>query len=282
MVRKKRYRINFRDSYLLIPSSLKDLCKNFKIIESKDIFPHKFVKPQNIKYEGPVPPIETFYNVTSDEYNNYVSRFPDQKWNIIIELDNYCKQDCISLYKVIETFSKLIMSEFISDSNSSVTLSSLAINIFRTKFIPKNVKIPAITGFIFQDIIKSFTGGAVDIYKPYGENVTRVDVNSLYPYVIISCEYPVGEPIQFIGDYMKLPNFKDKLAIVEAEIETPLDLKHPVLIIRNENGINIRPLGKWKGWYTNKELENSAKFGYKYKIKRGYLFDIKVDPLKNM
>lgn len=70
-----------------------------------------------------------------------------------------------------------------------------------------------------------------------------------------------------------MPQFKDKLAIIEVEITTTKLLKHPVLIIKDDKGVNIRPLGSWTGWYTSKELENAEKFGYTYKIKRGYLFD---------
>lgn len=35
----------------------------------------------------------------------------------------------------------------------------------------------------------------------------------------------------------------------------------------------ISPLGNWKGWYFSEELYNAAKFGYKFNILSGYLFD---------
>lgn len=271
--KNNQYKLNFRDSFLLIPSSLKDLSKNFEIKDIKDVFPLKFVSIDNLNYKGNVPPIDDFFNISEDEYKDYLNRFINKEWNMIEELEKYCELDCISLYKVIEKFNEFIWDLFSVDTNSTVTISSLTMKIFRTKFLSSNVKLPCITGMIFLDLIKAFQGGAVDIYKPYGKNITRIDVNSLYPYVMINEEFPGGTPIQFIGDYRLNPEWKSKLAIIEVEVETPIDIKHPVLIVKKD-GVNIRPLGKWKGWYTSKELENTAKLGYKYKILRGYLFDI--------
>lgn len=57
-----------------------------------------------------------------------------------------------------------------------------------------------------------YIGGAVDVYIPNGENVTRYDVNSLYPFEI-SQDIPVGMPPTrgvFYGDYRKLKKFKNK------------------------------------------------------------------------
>ena len=239
-------------------------------------FPLKFIlaTPENLNYVGCVPPIEIFFNISPEEYKDYVSRFEKCIWNLIEELERYCEMDCISLYKVIESFNILIWDLFKVDTHSVVTLSSLAIKIFPSIYL-KILKIPTITGIIFLDLIKSFTGGAVEVYKPHGENIKRVDVNSLYPPsgVIIINIFPIGTPLQFIGDYRKISTLESKLAIIEVEVETPEDLDHPVLIVKNKDGINYRPLGSWVGWYTSKELENAAKFGYKYKILRGYLFD---------
>ena len=39
--------------------------------------------------------------------------------------------------------------------------------------LSENIKIPAITGELFYFIKKAYTGGAVDVYKPYGKNIYR-------------------------------------------------------------------------------------------------------------
>lgn len=76
--------------------------------EKKDYFPLKYVTNDNLDYEGTVPPIEIFYNISEVEYKNYVNRFENKKWILINELEKYCELDCISLYRVIECFNKFI------------------------------------------------------------------------------------------------------------------------------------------------------------------------------
>lgn len=39
--RKNQYSVNFRDSYLLFPVRLRELCEHFKILEKKDFFSSK-------------------------------------------------------------------------------------------------------------------------------------------------------------------------------------------------------------------------------------------------
>lgn len=45
--------------------------------------------------------------------------------------------------------------------------------------------------------------------------------------------------------------------------------------IRLKNGSTrtIAPIGNWSGHYFSDELYNSEKLGYKFKVKRGYLFE---------
>jgi DNA polymerase type B, organellar and viral len=58
---RKNKTINFRDSYLLLPSSLYKLCKIFHV-EDIGIFPFNFVNNKNIdlNYEGKFPKIKSF------------------------------------------------------------------------------------------------------------------------------------------------------------------------------------------------------------------------------
>lgn len=81
--------------------------------------------------------------------------------------------------------------EFTVDVLKCPTLASLAFTIFRTMFLDKKTEIPIITGNMYYDIKKGYTGGYVDVIKPYGKNIYRYDVNSLYPYVMKN-DMPVG------------------------------------------------------------------------------------------
>jgi len=69
------YTIHFRDSYQLLMSSLSKLAINFKVQTLKGIFPHRFVKYNNLNYIGPVPSFEYFDNISKVDYNNYINTF---------------------------------------------------------------------------------------------------------------------------------------------------------------------------------------------------------------
>ena len=60
--------ITFLDSYLLLPSSLRKLCKSFNVKDSKGIFPYLL---DNINYQGITPDIKYFPGISLIEYNNY-------------------------------------------------------------------------------------------------------------------------------------------------------------------------------------------------------------------
>ena len=63
------------DSYLILPSSLKNLSNSFNIDSPKDLFP---VKLNNINYQGVVPDIKYFNNISLEEYNGYKEQFQDK------------------------------------------------------------------------------------------------------------------------------------------------------------------------------------------------------------
>lgn len=269
------YTIFFRDSYLLLPSSLDKLAIAF-INENKYIFPYFFVNNSNISltYEGIIPSLEYFNDVSQDRYNEYCKKFPDNKWNLKNETIKYCNHDVIILYKIINKFSEEIFDMFRLDILKYPTLSSLSFAIFRSNFLKDNIKIPLINGKMFNDIKKSYTGGIVDVYKPYGENIYHYDVNSLYPFVMKEFPMPVGEVHYFEGDITKI---EDKpFGFFEVEVMTPFNLNIPLLQtrIKTESGIRtMLPLGKWKGTYLSSEIYNCIDKGYSFKILRGYIFE---------
>jgi hypothetical protein len=70
-----KYKIIFKDSLLLLLTSLKSLCKSFKIEDSKSIFPHLFVNNNNLEYKGDVPNFNNFINISKEEYQDYKSNY---------------------------------------------------------------------------------------------------------------------------------------------------------------------------------------------------------------
>ena len=157
------------------------------------------------------------------------------------------------------------------------TLPSLAYAIYRSNFMKKEFNIPLIDGSTYTDLKKAYTGGMVDVYKPTSlGKVFSYDVNSLYPFTMKRYPMPIGTPKYFTGDIFKINS--DAFGIFEVEVVAPDNLFYPVLQTKvKSDNVNqtISPLGKWTGWYLSEELKNAMKFGYKFKVISGYLFDKK-------
>jgi hypothetical protein len=163
------------------------------------------------------------------------------------ETIKYCNLDVKLLYDILIKFNDFIFDQFRLNITSYPTLPSLSLAIFRSKFL-NDYKIPIITGNMYQDMRNSFTGGSVDVFKSYGENLYHYDVNSLYPYIMKNYKFPVGSPVYFEGNILdERLNYNKPFGIFEAEIITPENLNIPLLQTRfsTSNCIKtISPLGK--------------------------------------
>lgn len=70
------YRLQFKDSYLILLASLIKLTKGFITEKQKSIFPYLFVNETKLDYIGNVPDFKEFDNkISFNEYNNYKSNF---------------------------------------------------------------------------------------------------------------------------------------------------------------------------------------------------------------
>jgi DNA polymerase type B, organellar and viral len=274
----KNYNIKFRDSYLLLPASLKKLAISFNI-GHKGLFPHKFINNNNVplNYIGDVPPIHFFEDITSEEYRTY-SQLYNNKWNLKEECIKYCSLDVILLHSIIKEFNLQIYKLTRINAIKYPTLSSLSFAIFRSNFLDKDCNIPIINGKVYEFINKSYKGGAVDVYIPSNCNygpVFRYDVNSLYPYVMSRFDMPIGHATYFEGDIFL--SEKDPFGFFEVEVETTNYLEHPILLHKSSHKMfkdkTIAPLGKWIGVYFSEEIKNAKKYGYKFKVLRGYTFE---------
>jgi len=281
---KKRYnyKISFRDSRLLLPSSLKNLSKNFNV-SNKDLFPVTFPSEERVlnNYVGEVPDYNYFPNLTwKSDYIGYRNSFNGAaNWNLKEETIKYCLQDCISLYEVLTTFNKLIFELYHISVTKYSTLSSLANAIYFSNFYRDDYQIPIVNhNRMFKYLKRGYTGGAVDVFKPQlpkNKKLHRYDVNSLYPSTMTENTMPTGNCYYFEGDIFKIFPNENIQGIFEAEIVAPY-MHVPILQIRistSTGSRTIAPVGKWTGVYESRELLNALKYGYKIKVKSGYVFE---------
>jgi len=122
------------DSYLILPISLKKLCKSFQTLVNKSIFPFLLT---DINYQGSVPDFKSFITtgLTLEEYNQYKEKYKNKAWNFKEEAIKYCNIDCISLYQILNKFSQLIFDHFGLNITKYPTFPSLAFAIFRSLFL---------------------------------------------------------------------------------------------------------------------------------------------------
>jgi hypothetical protein len=72
------YRLQFKDSYLLLLNSLAKLTVGFGVETLKSIFPFFFVNENNLDYIGEVPDIKYFNKISKSEYLNYCNNFKNK------------------------------------------------------------------------------------------------------------------------------------------------------------------------------------------------------------
>jgi hypothetical protein len=179
--------------------------------------------------------------------------FQTMKYNR--ETLEYNENDCRGLYEVIERF-------FVETGVMSETFATHALRVWRKDFLHQTIWKPP--GSILEFIRGSYHGGRVEIFKRGSSGLYAYDVNSMYPFVMLS---PM--PIQFIGRSLR---FNDRyFGFIEATVYTP---EHyvPVLPVHLEK--LYFPVGDIRGVWTTEELRAAEENGATIlKIHTGYYFE---------
>jgi hypothetical protein len=265
----------FKDSYLLLPQALRNLCRAFKVDTMKTNFPFHLT---DINYVGEFPSFDKWTGLTQEQYEKIKASHGDKVWSFKEESIKYCQIDCEALYEVLCKFNELVYFEFEINIHSVLTLPALAMRIYKSQFMPKNTLFQLLVN-VEQAIRESYTGGAVDVYitnntyHTVDEKLYYYDVNSLYPTVMSSMEMPIGKPIAFDGDIRSVD--PEAFGFFYCKITSPEYMEHPILQrrIKTKDGTRtIAGLGSWTGWVFSEEMDNAIKYGYTFEILHGYKF----------
>lgn len=111
------------------------------------------------------------------------------------QLLSYMRQDIRLLGGIMKKVQEIYWNQFRINIEDSLTLSSLAMKIYRMLYYDPNswpIHIPNRNEDTF--IRRGYYGGHADMYIPYGENLYYYDVNSLYPFVMKEFSMPGGKP----------------------------------------------------------------------------------------
>ena len=255
--------LTFRDSFLILPFSLKTLAETFKTNKKliEPVLLDVNLKDEHKKY-------------AQNDYSHYskdillVKDF--EKWKKLVI--KYCENDCVTLHQILMENRNLVYNRWSLNIENYPTISSLSYAIYRSKYLIENM-IPITSGKVFNWIKDSYTGGSTEMYIPYGKDVKVYDGTSLYPSQMKLNKFPVGPIYIFEGDVTILD--KDKhYWIAEAEVKTKRDLDRPYLQIHHKTNGSIRTVAL-NGTFEMKihccEYYNSLD-DYEISIKNGYLF----------
>ena len=270
--------LTFKDSYLMLPYGLRALCKAFKVNNPKTYFPYLL---SILNYIGEYPEYKYFTKITESLYNSNKESFRGL-WSFREESLKYCRIDCIALFEVIEKFNELIFNTFKKNVHSSLTLSALAMSIYKSLYMPKDT-LYQMLGATEKDIREAYTGGRVDVFRSHNSETPQpsdnnielyyYDVNSLYPFIMSTLDMPTGKPIAFNGNILRYE--PDAKGFFYCEIDADDKLICPTLQrrIKTKDGVRtIAGTGKWKGWIHYDEYHECIGKGYDIEIIKGYKF----------
>ena len=167
-------------------------------------------------------------------------------------------------------FSRLVYINFNAQMTEALTITRLALNIFKQNFY-NIIAIPYINKlFLFNFIKEGYYGGITEVYKPYGKDLIYLDVNSLYPYSALN---PMpGTDCYFIESYDDKGLDLEKLfGFFYAKVKT--NNQYLGLLPLHLNGQLICPNGEFYGIWSSEELKFAKSKGYEITVIKGYNFN---------
>jgi len=237
--------LHFVDSYNLFPEKLNVFVSSMGGISNKIEFNH------NIK-----------------EYNS----------EILEQLKVYCLNDSSILFEALSAYRNYIFSFFNLDITRCLTLAAITLKIFQINYYNVNENpLEKIEGNKDAFCRLSYFGGISDVYKPVMTEGFCYDVNSLYPYVMKTYEFPIGKGKWVSSENINLDSF---FGFLKIDIVCPDDIYIPILPIRNKNGV-FSKCGKISGVFFSEEIKLALKYGYRIlKVYKGLAYE-KGNPFIN-
>lgn len=169
----------------------------------------------------------------------------------IAVLRDYNEIDCRILYNAIEAFEETIMD---LGGQLMKTQAGCALDLFRRRFLKADIE----TGEAVNKIARhAYFASRVEVITTHCQDALYYDVNSSFPYAMT---YDV--PGELIGTFRKLPDPGGKQPfLADVMVDVP-ESYFPPLPTRH-SGRLFFPTGRWRGWYSNIDIELLYKVGGK-------------------
>jgi len=178
-----------RDSFSLLPHSLKRLCKGFKT-------PHQKMELPEVPYKG-----------------------NKKLW------EEYCLNDCLALYDVLSMFSDVIKEVGGSIAGSA---AGTAMRTWRLSYLKRCIPTYHDFNKMFRNAYYGGRTEIFNQYARAEDGpFYDYDVNSMYPSVMKDYLYPVSYPVRV--DWDDPSEVRGRLGIMECRVAAPADLDIPLL-----------------------------------------------------
>jgi len=201
----------------------------------------------------------------------YIDRIKKGKQSIdLVNVGNYFKRDAEILEKVMLGWFQFIKNNDLG--NFGLTLPSQAFNAYRHKFMGTKLYLHR-PGQPERLERQSYKGGRVECFfigKAPKDTYYKLDINSMYPYVMANRDYPYRCMYALKNPALTRlePWLSEHCVIAEVEIDTP----EPVYPVYHE-GKTIFPVGHFIVTLTTPSL--------KYALSHGHIKEIKEVGLYN-
>lgn len=157
---------------------------------------------------------------------------PHVLWETDRELfDKYHREDTEILLEVMENATKLLRDKIGKINGLGFTIGSTALKVFRTMGLARSITIPT-DPFLKRFLRDGYKGGRVECFMAgHFDKVKIYDVNSLYPYAMLTFPVPVSDR----GYWTK--KFREKeVGIYEIQFTQKNTTTIPVLMV---NGVGV-------------------------------------------
>lgn len=274
----EKERIEWGKSFIINNKFATISCKNYVIHDSFKILPMSLSK------------LSKDFGVEHGKLNLWEEvqkRYPNEYDDIVDFLDRcdiddelyleYLGYDVISLYEIlmkIIDISGLATKDFVK----RISTASLSRYIFKNGYKGHEFKNPLYTKtdyeilcqYNYKDDLEleeflraSYCGGRTEVFKPFlPSKGYHYDVNSLYPFVMVKGEYPVGKP-EYFRDGMIVQEYFENwmqnhigLGFIHAYVYIPEQHIPPLPV---KMGKLVFPCGHVYGVWTYEELEFAIK-----------------------
>jgi hypothetical protein len=173
-----------------------------------------------------------------------------------IDIKKYLYNDVYILYTAIIIFYNKFLLEKVNITEK-FTLSSIAFQIYRMKYM-NNVKIRTTRFNNYVFLKKTYLGGLNFIRIPYIENGYYYDINSLYPYIMKTCQMPVGDFSIIKNNFLSIDNY---FGFIYCTVYVNQNIDIPPLLLKIGKRDNLQATGYITGYWFSEEIKFAVSIG---------------------